>query len=104
MDIFKNTFTSYFTQSHFTSISKFGETVYDDEEVQMAFMMANTLISILMLTSLIGGFMAVNYICKGDSERSKNIRLSLYILLILSGGQIGWLFLLLWLFKIDISN
>ena len=47
------------------------------------------------------GFLAVPHICPDTSERGKNTRLGLYALLLVSGGQIGWLYILLWIFKIN---
>ena len=108
---------NYFTKSHFTNInslykSKFG---YDDVEydemlmnssldVKKAFMLSNLFIAIMIIASIVLGFMAVTQICKDQTERGKNTRLGLYILLILTGGQIGWLFLLLWVFKVNICT
>ena len=69
---------------------------YEDTKVSNAF------ISLLIIVSIVYGFLAVNKICKSDSERSKNTRLGLYILLILSGGTVGWIYILIQLLKIDI--
>ena len=111
----KNGATSYFTKSHFTNIndlykSKFGSSGEEYNEmnslsdVKMAFMLSNLFIMIMIIASIVLGFMAVTRICSDQTERGKNIRLGLYGLLIITGGQVGWLYLLLWIFKIDICN
>jgi hypothetical protein len=103
-----NAAKEYFTKSAFTSVSNmvksnFGQmTRYDDEEIEAAIQISNTFILMLVLAGVIIGFLAVPRLCQDNSERGKNIRLALYVLLILTGGQFGWFFALLWLFKINI--
>ena len=107
--------TEYFTNSHFSNInnlikSEFGidkdskKTLYNSSDVKTAFMISNLFISIMIIASIVLGFMSVTEICKDQTERGKNTRLGLYILLILTGGQIGWLFLLLWVFKVNVCT
>ena len=102
MDTVKN----YFTQSGFgIAKSTFGAMgIYDEEEVEQYVAMSNLFLSIIIIAGVILGFIAVSHICTDTSERGKNVRLGLYILLILTGGQFGWLFALLWLFKINICS
>jgi hypothetical protein len=101
---------SYFTKSHFTMVSdlitsNFGKSnEMDSPDVKMAFMLSNLFIMIMIIASIVLGFMAVTRICSDQSERGKNIRLGLYGLLIITGGQIGWMYILLWVFKIDICK
>ena len=105
---------SYFTKSHFTNISnlitsKFGNRGYDDEmysssDVETAFMLSNFFIASMIIASIVLGFMAVNKICNDQTERGKNTKLGLYALLLLTGGQIGWIYILLWIFKIDLCK
>ena len=47
-------------------------------------------------------FLAVQNICKGTSDRSKNLRLGLYALLIFTGGRVSILYILLWIFRINV--
>ena len=106
MDTLTNNLKKYFTQSHFTSVSEIVkerryEDVYNDD-VRSAFMLSHLLISIIMISIIIAGFMAVPHLCNDNSERGKNTRLGLYVLLLLSGGQIGWLYIILWIAKINI--
>jgi len=48
------------------------------------------------------GIKAVDKLCYGMSDRSKNIRMGLYILLLLSGGQIALLYILLSLLNVKL--
>jgi len=50
------------------------------------------------------GIISVNKICKDKTERGKNTRLGLYALLVLSGGQSAWVYLILWIMKIDVCS
>ena len=103
-----NAAKEYFTKSAFTAVSNmvksnFGQmTRYDDEEIEAAIQISNTFILMLVVAGVIIGFLAVPHLCQDNSERGKNVRLALYVLLILTGGQFGWFFALLWLFKINI--
>ena len=109
--------TSYFTKSHFTMVSDLVKSNFgsSDEEynkmlmdsssdVKMAFMLSNLFIVVMIIASIVLGFMAVSRICGDQTERGKNTRLGLYGLLILTGGQIGWMYILLWIFKIDLCK
>ena len=99
MDTIKN----YFTQSHFASMSQIiEEHRRREQEVDQAIFLSNIFIVCLIIGILLAGFLAVPHICPDNSERGKNTRLGLYFLLILTGGQIGWLFILLWIFNINI--
>jgi hypothetical protein len=57
-----------------------------------------------MLLGIVLGTLAVSRLCKGTDERSRNIRLGLYAVLIFTGGQIGWLYAILWLFKVNVCK
>jgi hypothetical protein len=81
---------------------QYGGDYGDESDIEMAYMLSNTFIIIIITVSIIAGFLAVGNICKADSERGKNTRLGLYALLVLSGGMIGWVYILLWILKIDI--
>ena len=83
--------------------STFGA-IGDESEMEMAYMLSNTFIILIVSISIIFGFIAVNNICKSDSERGKNTRLGLYALLLLSGGAVGWLYILMWILKIDVCT
>ena len=107
--------TSYFTKSHFTMVSdlvksNFGSSdenirlMNSSPDVKMAFMLSNLFIVVMIIASIVLGFMAVSRICGDQTERGKNTRLGLYGLLILTGGQIGWMYILLWIFKIDLCK
>ncbi len=112
----KSGFKSYFTNSTFSNIqglvkSKFGsqcnchtmdEQEYSPQDIQMAFMISNISVFILIVVSIVLGFIAVGKICKDPTERGKNTRLGLYAILLLTGGQVGWIYILLWVMKIDL--
>jgi hypothetical protein len=102
-----DTIQNYFTQSHFASMSQIIEEHRRrdrrrEQEVDQAIFLSNIFIVCLIIGILLAGFLAVPHICPDNSERGKNTRLGLYFLLILTGGQIGWLFILLWIFNINI--
>jgi hypothetical protein len=56
----------------------------------------------LMFGGVILGWMAVSHLCNGKDERSKNIRLGLYAILLFTGGQVGWFYAILWLLKVNV--
>ena len=101
---------SFFSsKSPFTSLrqkSSFGENSTGDyeeyEEMYEIDQKTVTFLLFFIITGILIGFMAVPRLCKDSSDRGKNVRLGLYALLILTGGQFGWFFGLLWLFKINI--
>ena len=110
-----NAVKSYFTKSAFSNMdglvkSRFGNIqedpyeygVYDSEDVKKAYALSNLFIAVLIITGVIIGFVAVPHLCSDATERGKNVRLALYFLLILTGGQLGWFLGLLWLFNINI--
>ena len=100
-----NTLKSYFTKgafgalkevkSHYTNNSS---EYCEDSELSLDYFILITIISL----SIVFGFLAVDKLCPQNSERSKNIRLGMYGLLILSGGMIGWIFILMWILNIKL--
>jgi hypothetical protein len=114
---FKQGLKNSFTRSAFTNCkemitSQFGtcgcdqnkgnEYGYSKKDVQLAFMVSNLTILSLIIGTIILGFIAVTKICTDTTDRGKNVRLGLYALLILTGGQVGWLYILLWILKINV--
>ena len=96
----------YFSQSHFSSmnniINRRQMLEYErDEQIKQAFLFSSLFIVAIIIGILMLGFLAVPHICPDTSERGKNTRLGLYALLLVTGGQIGWLYILLWIFKIN---
>ena len=77
---------------------------YDDQNVDSAsmYMLTITLLLIMVSISFVLGFVAVNHICNDQTPRCKNTRLGLYFLLILTGGAVGWIYILMWILKIDL--
>jgi hypothetical protein len=57
---------------------------------------------LLMIVSVILGWLAVSHICKGTDNRSKNIRLGLYAILLFTGGGSAWIYIILWLLKVNV--
>jgi hypothetical protein len=96
----KNTMKSGFGQSDRADLAKNGVMNYQD--IQAAKVLSNMFVIFLIITGIIIGFMAVPNLCPDQSERGKNVRLGLFFLLIITGGQIGWFLGLLWLFKLNI--
>jgi len=96
-------FTKYFKQSHFASMSdimKERRSKYNGDDNEDS--LSNLFIVLLVMLTIVLGFMAVPNICGDNSERGKNTRLGLYFLLLITGGQVGWLYILLWITKINI--
>jgi hypothetical protein len=97
---------NYFSQSHFTSMEQMANKkimidYQNDKRIKQAFFMSSLFIMALMIGILVAGFMAVPHLCPDNSERGKNTRLGLYFLLLVTGGQIGWLYIILWLANIN---
>jgi hypothetical protein len=74
----------------------------EDPEILQIYFMSSLFIFSLIMIIIVSGFLAVPNICKDSSERGKNTRLGLYFLLLITGGQVGWLYILLWIFNINI--
>ena len=99
-------YLNVFTQSHFSSIH---DMIHKkqmiererDEQIKQAFFFSSLFVCAIIIGVIMLGFLAVPHICSDTSERGKNTRLGLYALLLVSGGQIGWLYILLWIFKIN---
>jgi len=95
-----NRYASAFTS--LDKISHFGKhNIYTNEEVAESMALSNAFLSILIITGIVIGFMAVPHLCPDQTDRGKNVRLGLYFILLLTGGQLGWFFGLLWAFKIN---
>jgi len=106
---------SYFTKGPFNVIkSKFGaqsssgnviNNYYMDSEdsSDYDYYIVESMILFIALISMVLGFIAVNKICDGTSDRAKNTRLGMYLLLILSGGLVGWAYILMWVLGISVS-
>jgi hypothetical protein len=58
----------------------------------------------MIVLSIIFGIGAVNKICTDSSERGKNVKLILYLLLIVSGGLVGWFYIILWIMGVNICG
>jgi hypothetical protein len=98
-----DTLQRYFTQSHFASV----QDIIDEKNrrgIEQAIALSNLFILAMVLGTLVLGFMAVPKICTDQTERGKNTRLGMYVLLLMTGGQIGWLYILLWLAKVNVCN
>jgi hypothetical protein len=85
--------------------SKFGANG-DNGEADAIALAAGGVVLIVLLFLIFGGvilgWLAVSHLCTGKDERSKNIRLGLYVLLLFTGGQVGWLYSILWLLKVNV--
>ena len=97
---------SYFSQSHYTTINdmilqKQMMERERDQKIKEAFFFSSLFILSVMIAILVCGFLAVPHLCPDSSERGKNTRLGLYFLLLVTGGQIGWLYILLWIVNIN---
>ena len=84
----------------YTSKSTFG--ILCDNETERETGQVSGSLLIIIIASIILGFMAVNNICSDTTDRGKNTRLGLYLLLFLTGGKIGWLYVLVWILKINV--
>ena len=72
---------------------------YDNE-----YIMGYAICIVLQIIIFIGGILSVNYITsKANTEKAHSIRIGLYMYLILSRGNASLLFILLALFKLQIS-
>jgi hypothetical protein len=81
-----------------------GPRMNDDEDSNVKTALVTSTSYIVAIVLIIAGFLAVNNICLGSTDRSKNIKLGLYALLLLSGGRIAWLYILLWILNLDLCR
>jgi len=58
---------------------------------------------LVMLLAFGLGFIAVSKLSPGKDDRSKNIRLGLYAILLLTEGRVGLFYAILWLLQIQFS-
>ena len=91
----------YINEGAFGLTSHFGK----DEQVSGGSVLGFfVLFVIIIVLSFVIGWIAVSNICKGTDTRSKNIRLGLYAMLLLSGGRLGLLYVLLWIFRVNVCG
>ena len=84
-----------------TNKSNFGNGEYSVQIVQ-----DNNLMRFLIIISvliILLGFVAVGRICRGNTDKARRTRLILYILLVLTGGNLSIAFILFWMFGITIN-
>jgi hypothetical protein len=74
----------------------------DDNYNDLQYELVEFVIIIMTILSIALGFIAVDKLCNGDSPRSKNTRLGMYAMLILSGGLVGWAYILMWVLGITV--
>jgi hypothetical protein len=90
--------------SNFMKIGFRDSNIDDDSEYQEYLENINILfLYIIIIALIIFGYIAVGKIIKGDTERDKNIRIGMYVLLLLTGGRVGIIFIFLWIFNININ-
>ena len=90
---------SYFTKNPYETIKEVNDKSNFGYDVDYVYVFVVMLLSIIFTVL---GFVAVNHICKDTSERGKNTRLGLYAILLLTGGQVGTIYILLWVFNINL--
>jgi len=97
---------SLFTKSPFTlikdsrNVSKFGAQKDDDYS---KFVSDYALfIGIYFIVVIVLGFMAVSKIAPEKTEHGKNVRLGLYAMLFLTGGQVWAIYVLLWILGVKL--
>ena len=101
---FKN--IKFGSKSPFGPKSTFSSSVYYDhgnEENNLFYGFLGFFMIILIIVMTIYAFLAVEKICPGGSERSKNTRLGLYALLIISGGSVSWIYIVMGLLNINLT-
>ena len=91
----KSGFTNYYYENGGDEMEMDYDTMY---------MLSNVFITVIIIISIVLGYVAVNNICSDSTARGKNTRLGMYFLLLLSGGSIGWVYVLLWILKIDVCS
>jgi hypothetical protein len=97
---------SYFSKSGFSSLQQYVSSSDDSYEAmyESYTVLQNVLIMILVIAGIVIGFMAVPNLCPDKSDIGKNARFLMYILLILTGGQIGWFLGVLWVLGFNICR
>jgi hypothetical protein len=84
-----------------TSKSGFGDMTIVDPNTGNVMVIGTGVIVAIVLVGLVMfvlAFIAVGKIVKGNSDRARNLRLILRIVLFLSGGSLSLIFVLLWIF------
>jgi len=91
---FKNGPLETFKKINFGNVSKFGNNE-SDEDLEYG-LLAMFLIMIIIL-SVAYAFLAVQHI-----SSSRTIRIGLYALLLLTGGNVSWMYILMWVLRIKV--
>ena len=85
------------TLSQFKNKSNFGSSS-DYAEMEMGELMIFGFIFVTLAIAIIFySVVAVGKIVQGDSEYSRNVRLGMYVLLVFTSGNIGWIYIIMWL-------
>ena len=95
---FKNGPLETFKKIRFGKVSKFGKDSYYDErcdDLENGLLVMFLLI--IIIVSVAYAFLAVEHI-----STSRNIRLGMYTLLLLTGGNVAWMYILMWFLKIKV--
>ena len=61
-------------------------------------------ILVFMIVLIVLSFMAVPKFIKGNSDNAKNKRILAYVLLVLSGFQISWIYIILWMIGLNLGD
>jgi len=92
----QNAFKEY-SSSRFSSVNQ------SQEDIKTA---GNILlfIIVLMISVIVMSFIAVGKFIKGNSESANSKRLVAYLLLIFSGFQLSWIYIILWIAGVNIGD
>ena len=94
-------FKTYMNENIFDGYNNLKQSSFGSNSAQNWAIFLSLYLFVIILGFVLG-FLAVQNICKGKSDGSRNIRLGLYALLLFTGGKIGWLYVLLWIFRINV--
>ena len=103
---FKNGPIGSLKKIKFGNVSKFGNSssniYYEDECEDLEYGLLGIFMLTIIIITVAFAFLAVQHISPGESGTSRNIRLGMYALLVLSGGSVAWMYILMWALKIKV--
>ena len=89
---------TYINDGPIVGLSKLSKSSFNPSETMLFSFISLVTMAVITIVLIILGIKAVDNLCYGMTTRSKYIRIVLYILLLLTGGQISILYILLsWL-------
>ena len=103
VDNFADFGKSRFGGIKFTDYEELNSNITNKESIELMILLNFSIIcvSILIVAYLVYSVIAINKIFISNTENSNKYKTIAYISMLITGGGIGWFFILLWLFGIN---